>query len=201
MTIQFRNVLFVLAGACAGLLSGFTLPLAYGARGAILGATISAGALFLRPRRKCSGDKKASPQTTAGLAIAVTMVAVAGIYLWHLQVPIERQNVDFSIPPLSIQLQFATCLSFALPLLLFYRERQARRRRAWAWIIVAPCLGAGVRSWGFHQMDYIPFTLLFGALPFVLLWLLAAIIADPAWTKRRWDRCAKPPSGETGSIR
>ena len=193
MTIQFRNVLFVLAGACAGLLSGFTLPLAYGARGAILGATISAGALFLRPCRKCSGDKIASPQATAGLAIAVTMVAVAGIYLWHLQVPIEKQNMDFSIPPLSIQLQFATCLSFALPLLLFYRERQANRRRAWAWILVAPLLGAGVRSWGLHHIDYIPFTLVFGAFPFVLLWLLAAIIADPAWTERRRAQCLKPP--------
>lgn len=192
MTIQFRNTLFVLAGAFAGFLSGFTLPLAYGARGAILGAAISAGALFLRPRRRPSGEEIASPRATAALSIAVAMVAVAAIYLWHLQVPIEKQNLDFSIPPLSIQLQFATCLSFALPLLLFYRERQANRRRAWAWILVAPLLGAGVRSWGFHHIDSIPFTLLFGALPFVLLWLLAAIIADPAWTKRRWERCVKP---------
>ena len=193
MTIQFRNMLFVLVGAFAGFLSGFTLPLAYGARGAILGATISAGALFLRPRRNYFGEKIASPQATAGLSIAVTIVAVTAIYLWHLKVPIEKQNVDFSIPPLSVQLQFATCLSFALPLLLFYRERQANRQRAWAWILVAPFLGAGIRSWGFHHIDSIPFTLLFGALPFVLLWLLAAIIADPAWTKRRWDRCLKPP--------
>ena len=192
MTIQFRNVLFVLAGACAGLLSGFTLPLAYGARGAILGAMISVGTLFLRPNPKYSSDNIASPQATIGLAFIVTMVAVAAIYLWHSQVPIEKQNMDFSIPPLSIHFQFATCLSFALPLLLFYREKQARRRRALAWIVVAPFLGAGVRSWGFHQIDYIPFTLLFGALPFVLLWLLAGLIADPAWTKRRWERCVKP---------
>jgi len=193
MTIPFRNALFVLAGALAGFLSGFTLPLAYGARGAILGATISAGALLLRPRRNYSGVKIATPQVTAGLSIAVTTVAVTAIYLWHLIVPAEKQNLDFSIPHLSVPFQFATCLSFALPLLLFYRERQANRQRAWAWILVAPFLGAGIRSWGLHQVDSILFTLLFGALPFVLLWLLAAIIADPAWTKRRWDRCLKPP--------
>ena len=193
MTIHFRNTLFVLAGAFAGFLSGFTLPLAYGARGAILGATISAGALFLRPRRNCSGDKIASPLATVGLSIGVTIVAVTAIHLWHLKIPVEKQNIDFSIPPLSVQLQFATCLSFALPLLLFYRERQANRQRAWAWFLVAPFLGAGVRSWGFHQIDYLPFTLVFGALPFVLLWSLAAIIADPAWTERRRNRCLKPP--------
>jgi hypothetical protein len=196
MTIHFRNTLFVLAGALAGFLSGFTLPLAYGARGAILGATISAGSLFLRPRRNCSGDKIVSPLATAGFSIAVTIVAVTAISLWHLKVPVEKQNMDFSIPLLSVQLQFAACLSFALPLLLFYRERQANRQRAWAWILAAPFLGAGVRSWGFHRIDYLPFTLVFGALPFVLLWLLAAIIADPAWTKRRWGRYAKPRSVE-----
>lgn len=188
MNLALRHLLFILASALAGFLSGFTLPLAYGARGAILGATLSMGTLFLHPRRNPPDRPIPSPWTAVALAIAVAGAAVAAMALWHAAVPIENQNMDFNLHPLSMSARFATCLSFALPLLLFYRERQAGRQRAWAWFFAAPLLGAAIRSWGFHQVEAAPFTLAFGSLPFVALWWLSALVADPAWSKKRWAR-------------
>ena len=188
MKLVLRNFLFILASALAGFLSGFTLPLAYGARGAILGATISIGTLFLQPRRNLPDGRPASPWTAIALSIAVTGAAVAAMGLWHAGVPLEDQNMDLNLHPLSTAARLATCLSFALPLLLFYRERLAGRSRAWAWFFAAPLLGAAIRSWGFHQVEATPFTLVFGSLPFVVFWLLANYIANPAWSKNRWAR-------------
>ena len=188
MNLVLRNFLFILASALAGFLSGFTLPLAYGARGAILGATISMGTLFLQPRRNRPAAPPASPWMVVALSIAVTGAAVAAMALWHAGVPLEDQNMDLNLHPLSTAARLATCLSFALPLLLFYRERLAGRSRAWAWFFAAPLLGAAIRSWGFHQVEATPFTLVFGSLPFVVFWLLANYIANPAWSQNRWAR-------------
>ncbi len=198
MNLVLRNFLFILASALAGFLSGFTLPLAYGARGAILGATISMGTLFLQPRRNRPAALPASPWTAIALSIAVTGAAVAAMALWHAGVPLEGQNMDFNLHTLSTSARLATCLSFALPLLLFYRERLAGRSRAWAWFFAAPFLGAATRSWGFHQAEAAPFTLVFGSLPFVALWWLSALLADPAWTPHRWARYTQPAGTGSG---
>ena len=101
MSLALRNPLFILASALAGFLSGFTLPLAYGARGAILGATLSWGTLFLHPRRNQPDRPIPSPWTTVALSIAMAGAAVAAMALWHAAVPIENQNMDFNLHPLS----------------------------------------------------------------------------------------------------
>ncbi len=192
MTVPVRNLLFVLAGTLAGFLSGLMNPLVFGARGAMVGYLLSAAVVFLQPRRQKPGTPPPA-WAAMGLAIAAAALATGLIAAWHLFLPDEGRNIDFQMAPLSVPARFATILCYTVPLLLFYRERQLGRSRAWAWFFAAPVLGALVRAWGYHQMGTIPFNLAIGALPFVLLWLLAAAIADPAWTPSRWERCSNPP--------
>lgn len=201
MNVTSRNLLFVLAGTLAGFLSGLMVPLIYGVHGAILGAALSVGALFLNPWRKDPGGQTLGPWASVALAVAVGAAAFAAIWLWQFFLPDERMDDEIGLLYFHPVSALVTCLIYTLGLLWFYREWQAGRRRAWAWFAAAPLLGAMARSWGKHGVEAIPYNLFVGAVPFVTLWLLAVLIADPAWTKRRWDRCSKPPSGETGPTR
>ena len=201
MTIPARNWLFVLAGTLAGFLSGLMSPLVFGVRGAILGAALSIGALFLNPRRKDPDGRGWGPWAAAGLALAVGAAAFAAIWLWQVICPINAKNDEIGLLYFLPLPALAACLIYPLALFQFYREWQAGRRRAWAWFAAAPLLGAMARSLGRYGIQAFPHNLFVGAVPFVLLWLLAVLIADPAWTKRRWDRCSKPGPGETGPTR
>ena len=201
MTIQFRNTLFVLAGTFAGFLSGLLSPFIFGMRGAILGAALSFGVLFLNPWRKGPETRVPSTRASVGLGIAVGLAAFAGIWLWQVILPVNFLKSDFDVQFFDPLRTLAICLIYPLAFFRFYREWQADRYRAFAWFAAAPLLGALVRSLGEYGFQAYPSMLIFGALPFALLWLLALQIADPAWLKRRWDRCAKPRSGETGPIR
>ena len=193
MNIAVRNLLFVLAGTLAGFLSGLMVPLIYGVHGAILGAALSVGALFLNPRRKDPGGKELGPWASVTLAAAVGAAAFAAIWLWQYFLPDERMDDEIGLLYFHPVSALVTCLIYTVGLLLFYRERQANRRWGWAWFAAAPLLGAMARSWGKHGIQAFPYNLFVGALPFALLWLLAVLIADPAWTRRRWDRCSNPP--------
>lgn len=205
MTIPIRNAFFVLAGALAGFLSGLMIPLVFGVRGAILGAALSIGAIFLNPRRKDPDGRGWGPWATAGLGLVVGAAAFAAIWLWAILHPHNYPNDELGILYFIPLPTLATCLIYSLGLLLFYRKWQAGRRWAWVWFVAVPILGAIARSWGKDGVEAIPFNLFAGAIPFVTLWLLAVLIADPAWTKRRWERCAKPRSaameGEPGPTR
>ena len=196
MTINIRNVLFVLAGAVAGFLSGLLSPLVFGVRGAILGAALSFGAIFLNPRRKDPDGRGWGPWAAAGLALAVGATAFAAIGLWQTIHP-TPENDELGLLYFLPLPALAACLIYPLALFQFYREWQTGRRRAWAWFAAAPLLGAMARSLGKHGIEAFPNNLFVGALPFALLWLLSSLIADPAWTKRRWNRCAKPRSAAT----
>lgn len=201
MTIQFRNALFMLAGTLAGFLSGLLSPLVFGVRGAILGSALSFGVLFLNPWRKGPEPRMPSSRAIVGLGIAVGLAAFAGIWLWQVILPVNFLKSDFDVQFFDPLCTLAICLIYPLAFFQFYREWQADRYRAFAWFAAAPLLGALVRSLGVYGLQAYPSMLVFGALPFTLLWLLALQIADPAWLKRRWDRCTKPRSGEAGPIR
>ena len=205
MTIPVRNALFVLAGALAGFLSGLLVPLVYGVRGAILGAALSIGAIFLNPRRKDPDGRGWGTWATAFLALAVGATAFAAVLLWAIHHPYNHSNDELGLLYFLPLPALAACLIYPLALFQFYREWQAGRRRAWAWFAATPLLGAMARSLGKYGIAAFPHNLLVGALPFTLLWLLSALIADPAWTKRRRERRAKPRSaateGETGPTR
>ncbi len=204
MNIPARNLLFVLAGTLAGFLSGLLVPMVYGVRGAILGAALSIGAIFLNPRRKDPDGRGWGPWATAFLALAVGATAFAAIGLWQTIHP-TPENDELGLLYFLPLPALVACLIYPLALFQFYREWQAGRRRAWAWFAATPLLGAMARSLGKYGIAAFPHNLLVGALPFTLLWLLSALIADPAWTKRRRERRAKPRSaateGETGPTR
>ena len=190
MSPALRNSFFVLAGALAGFLSGLFQPLAFGGRGAILGALLSGGAVFLRPVRTAAGEQAPKPERALLLALVVAALATGLMYVWHLFLPDEGRNLDFRMDPLASPARFAACLALAWPLFRFYRARLAGGRGTWAWFAAAPLSSSLIRAIGYRQIGTAPFILLMGALPFVLLWLLAALLADPAWTKRRRDNLA-----------
>lgn len=192
MTIHFRNTLFVLAGALAGFLSGLMIPLVFGVRGAILGTALSIGVLFLNPWRKGPEPRVPGPWACAGLGIVVGLAAFAAICLWQLILPINAQNDEIGVANFYPLPALATCLIYSLGLLWVYRKRQSGRGQDWAWFVAIPILGALARSLGMFAIQAFPYNLLVGALPFVLLWLLAVLIADPALTKQRWDRATNP---------
>lgn len=188
MSLTQRKVLFVFVAAAAGFVSGLLVPFVFGVRGAILGAALAIGALFLHPRPGDGIRPAKSLAATLGLSLAVAAVAFAAICLWQLFVPhIQRQD-DFGVINLPLAASALTTWSYAATLLLFYRERQAGRRRAWAWLVAAPLLGTALRAWGFHEIAAVPYIFIQGALPFTALWLLAALLADPAWTRKRRSR-------------
>ena len=194
MTIPFRNALFVLASIFAGFLSGLLDPLIFGVHGAIVGGVISCTALFLQPRHRSHINPPLMVWIPFGLGIAAAATATVLIAIYHLFLPNEGSNLDFNMNPISTPMRFATILCYTAPLLMFYRERTQGRSRAWAWFMAGPAMGAMIRSLGYNQIGTILFNLTLGALPFALLWLLSAFLADPAWTQRRWTRCAKPCS-------
>ena len=200
MTIQFRNTVFVLAGAVAGFLSGLTNPLVFGVRGAIVGAVLSGATILLRPRLNAPGSASPPDWITVGLGIAAAAVATALIAGWHLFLPDEGRNMDFQMSPLSTPMRFATILCYTVPLLMFYRERARGKARAWAWFFGGPIVAALIRAWGYHQPGTLPFNLALGALPFSLLWLLAARLTDPAWTpqhrQKPGDDTPADPAGD-----
>jgi hypothetical protein len=192
MSLTHRKVLFVLVAAAAGFISGLLVPLVFGVRGAILGAALAIGALVLHPRPGDGLRPAKSLAATLGLSLAVAAAAFAAICLWQLFVPhIQRQD-DFGVINLPLTASALTTWSYAATLLLFYRERQAGRRRAWAWFVAAPLLGTALRAWGFHEIAAVPYIFIQGALPFTALWLLAALLADPAWTRKRRQRFFAP---------
>ena len=196
MTIPVRNVVFMLASALAGFLSGLTNPLVFGARGAIVGYLLSAAVVLLQPRRRSSNAPPPRAWTIVGLGIATSALATALISGWHLFLPDEGHNVDFQMDPLSVPARFATILCYAVPLLLFYQNKRLGRARAWGWFFAAPVLGALIRSWGYHQVGTMPFNFLIGALPGGMLWVRAAVFTDPAWTSERWRQWSNLPPAD-----
>lgn len=192
MSLTQRKVLFVLIATAAGFTSGLIIPLVFGVRGAILGAALAIGALFLHPRPGDGSRPVMGFRATLGLSLAVALAAYVAIELWQLLVPFLPVNDEMGVIILPRVTSAVTTWAYAATLLLFYRERQAGRRRAWAWLVAAPLLGTALRAWGFHEIAAVPYIFIQGALPFVLLWLLAALLADPAWTRKRRQRFFAP---------
>ena len=191
MNLPFRNILFVLASALAGFLSGLLDPLQFGIPGAILGATLSIGAIALHPARL--PREQPPPRRSITLAVAILTAAVAGaLILVYAHFHPAPRNTDFSFPQPGAPMRFAICLVYSIGLLQFYRDRQAGLPRAWLWFAITPILGALLRATAVGDIGAVILFLPIGSLPFVALWLLAAFLADPAWTRKRWQRIATP---------
>ena len=191
MNLPFRNILFVLASALAGFLSGLLDPLQFGIPGAILGATLSIGAIALHPAR-LPGEHP-PPRRSRALAVAILAGAIAGaLILVFAHFHPAPRNTDFSFPQPGAPMRFAICLAYTIGLLHFYRDRQAGLPRAWLWFAATPLLAALLRAAAMDEIEAVIFLLPIGSLPFVALWLLAAFLADPAWTRKRWQRITAP---------
>ncbi len=191
MNLPFRNILFVLASALAGFLSGLLDPLQFGIPGAIMGAALSLGAIALHPAR-LPGEHP-PPRPSLALAVAILTAAVAGaLILVYAHFHPAPRNTDFSFSQPGAAMRFAICLVYSIGLLQFYRDRQAGLPRAWLWFAATPILGALLRAAAVGDIGAVILFLPIGSLPFVALWLLAAFLADPAWTRKRWQRIAAP---------
>lgn len=192
MRLSRHKLLFVLTATMAGFISGLFEPLVFGVRGAILGGALAIGVLFLHPR---PADRPAMTiPSTLGLSLIVAGAAFAVICLWQLCINSFINNDEFGVTDFPPVFSALTAWAYAATLLLFYRDRQAGHRRAWAWFVAAPLIGAVLRAGRFREIASVPYTFILGALPFVLLWLLAALIADPAWTRKRRIRYFTPPA-------
>lgn len=196
-----RQLLFVFAGSSAGFLSGLLMPLVFGVRGAILGGTIAVGFLCMNPWRRRASERIMGLGRTMALALAGAAIAFSLIMAWQRWLPQAYLNAEFGETHLQTVAAFCVCLAYTTAFLLTYRARQMGHRQAWIGLFAAAFFGALTRAWAIGEIMAVPYAFLIGATPFVLLWWLAAVFTDPAWTKRRWDRRAKPPSRETGPIR
>ena len=196
MTLQTRRALFVVAGAAAGLLSGMMGLYVFGVRGAILGMAISVGAAWLNPWREDPGGRTPSGMRTLGMAAAVGAGAFLLILAWQAAVPLSRDELGLN--RMNAAASGLGCLVMAVGILSGYRARRAGIRRAWAWFVLTPLASAALRSWSLGSIEAFPFSLLLGSVPFVLFWLLAARLADPAWSRERWLRAVSGEKRETG---
>lgn len=181
----------------------------FGVRAAIVGALLSAGAVALNPWR-C--DRTAATPASTPRTVAVIVVVAVGAFvpmvLWErvlahvVAAPSLSDELNITRFTHGPAFAFASCLILSMTLLGGYRSRHTGGNPKWLWFGVAPALSALVRAVGYGSLNALPFCLLVGAYPFVLLWLLAARLADPAWTHERWKRShptARPPAnGDSG---
>ena len=184
MTLEIRRALFIVAGAAAGFLSGAMVPHVFGVRGLLLGMAISVGAAFLNPWRRDPDGRTPGIAPTLGVALAVALGAFALILAWHAAVPPPRHDID--LHRINAAAAGLGCVVTSAGILLGYRARRAGIRHAWVWFALTPAAGAALRAWSIGGIEALPFSLLVGSVPFVLLWLLAARLADPAWSHDRW---------------
>lgn len=195
MSTSARSILFIFAGGAAGFLSGLMVPEVFGVRGAILGAAIAAGAVVLNPRRRTPAGETPGLRKTLAVAAVVAVVAWLGIVAWHGAFPMPKGDFELDrLSPLSAALG---CGTHAVLMLLGCRERHARRR-AWPWFVSVIPAGAAVRAVALGDPIVILYALPLGALPFVLFWLIAAWVFDPAWTEKRWRLAARSPEPARG---
>lgn len=186
MTLVARRGLFVFASAVAGFVSGAMVPLVFGVRGLILSMAISAGAAFLNPWRWDPEGRTPGIARTLGVAAAVAVAALALILAWHAVVPPPHHDIDLN--RMNAVAAGLGCVVTAAGILMGHRARRAGIRRAWAWFVLTPLATAALRAWSVGGVEAFPFSLLLGSTPFVLLWLLAARLTDPAWSEERWFR-------------
>ncbi len=175
MTTFVLYARFVLAGAVAGALSG-ALYSALAVRGAIFGAALAAGTIPLSPWGRSVSAGPVPRRHALAAALAVSVVTAVLIPL----VAVGFYAID-RLPVLSPLLSSLTLSSL---MLLGYRRRHLGESPALHWYLLAPLLSSAVRMIGFAEAfvpsEFFLFPLA-GAYPFILLWLAAARLTDPAW--------------------
>lgn len=194
MKVPFHNVPFLVSAAVAGLLSGVLVPMS-GVRGAILGMTLAMGAarLNLWTRKEAPG-RNSDLWDVLSAALPGAILAFLLMLGWEKYVGDLHDDLGIStFRPVSAAL---TTLSYSVMLLAWYRARHRGVKKSWIWIAVALVAGAISRAIAVGAPIVFLFTLVFGGAPFVLLWLLAARLMDPAWTKERWLRVTGQKSPE-----
>jgi len=209
MNTRRSSALFLVSGALAGFLSGLMMPMIFGIRGAILGALLAAGAVDVNARRLRRGDKGISVRETCAIAVVVAVVAWGLIVAWDVVGRHGRRAQTESWELFgwtSYGAPLPICLSYAVLILLGYRAHQSESSPSWPWFVAAPFLGAAIRMAFWEELlPAFLFSFALGALPFVLLWLTAARLTDPAWIKRPRRRCAAasktpPAEGKPGAM-
>jgi len=189
--ILVHSLLFILAGAAAGYTSAALQPPAQAARSAILGAAIALGAASLNPWRM-SGPRNIGRLRTLATATLVAILAAAA--LGHPLLAGETSSWNELISGSVERLPWCVAPAYALTMLMGYRARIAGDPRARWWFVMAAILGSAAFAASLGEPIFMLFSLFFGALPFVGLWLLAAWLTDPAWTEDRWlRRCGRDP--------
>lgn len=187
MKAPFHNVPFIVSAAVAGLLSG-VMVLPYGAvRGAFLGMTLAVGAVRLNPwMRKGAPGRNSDLWDVLSTALPCAILAFLLMLGWNKYVGVLYDELGISTfrsVPAAL-----TTLVYSVTLLAWYRARHRGIKKSWVWIAVALVIGAILRAMSVGEPVAILFSLALGAVPFVILWLLAARWTDPAWTKERWLR-------------
>ena len=198
MSLVARRAWFIVAGAAAGFLSGAMVPHVFGVRGLILSMAIAVGAAALNPWRRDPAGRPPCMARTLGVAVAVALGAFALILVWHATVPPPHHDIDLN--RMNAVAAGLGCVVTAAGILLGYRARRAGIRRAWAWFVLTPLATAALRAWSIGGIEALPFSLLLGSTPFVLLWLLAARLTDPAWSEERWFQAVSGDGGAPGQT-
>ncbi len=187
MKPPFHNVPFIVSAAAAGLLSGvMVLPYCV-VWGAFLGMTLAMGAVRLNPwTREEAPGRNSDLWDVLSAALPCATLAFLLMLGWEKYVGVRHDElVIFTFRPVPAAL---TTLSYSVTLLAWYRARHRGVRKSWILIAVALVAGAISRAVAVGAPVAFLFTLVLGAAPFVFLWLLAARLTDPAWTKERWLR-------------
>ena len=170
---------FILAGMAAGFASGITMPLVLGIRGAIFGGVLAIGALACRASHKSKGYL--AVWITLVVAVVVALVTSLSVEGW--QIVIDRLGIE-TTTSLSNGTFVDICLiSFPIAWGLFLCYRSFLLRQSW-WLkclffFGMPFLSTIPRAVLFYSPDgelpvdiplIVPFCLLFGVNPFLVLW-------------------------------
>lgn len=184
--------LLITVGLC-GLLSGLFHPVIMGIRGAILGISLVLGVVLANGLCGSRLSIGLPHKWSVVLLAAVVSGVVGGLVVAAYGTGGFSASVDFPPQPTtSIAQTLAVGFVYALLLHSVYALRW-RVRRGWLFVLV-PLVGVyggvfkAIITGGRFDLEEVLLYGLFSGVPFAVLWFVAVVLWDPAWSFARWDR-------------
>jgi len=204
MRLVFRLLLLVLVCAVTGLAGATFIP-TLSERGAILGACLSLGIVFidLFDRKKLDSSQQPGMKLVLSAAVLSGLLAGIALNLSDFMLHPEDQGYGGFVTPHGFGTA-ATALAYGLLMHPAYALRwrfQGLKSKESIVVFLVACVGvlAGVVRTLFmgengFRAEMFSSGLMLGVLtggPFAMLWALAMTACDPAWTFERWKKYAK----------
>ena len=194
-----RYALLLLASTAVGMVSGLFHPMIMGVRGAILASMISFGLVVLNWLSRRDLDADHPPRWLMAFVIGAVFGTLGGLAVNLFGLGGQTAGGDF--PPVPTPAGWPTILVgalFGVGLHSVYALRWRIRVARWFFTVILVGLAGGICTLLRMVVDpgaarisgseAVLLFALFSGIPFGIMWGLAAVLCDPAWSPARWRR-------------